>query len=328
MSKNLFVAWLLAMFSLNASAAPVEVQTGDLAGRKFNPTGLYAIWTGLENTVPTKASVDFRKQLVLAWALKCRRNACTDVARRASNTVPFLYPAKPTRMNMVEYLRFIDKEVGRAFVDTDWELVRNEYGLTAAEGTTLRRMMRFIGARELVAYSLTELMPSVRDGELNVEVLRYLLRYAGREYVELLPAINDKYTSFGPYQFTHYALFDNGYEVRGASRANQALKRGKIGGSVLKLKGPSHHRAAWLFALDNLAGIVKNSNERELAALGALATKPAELVKVVACAHHAPAPCRRVASAWVAAGAKGRFQMPGRVSVYVEKTQRNYDALL
>lgn len=319
---------LLSATLLAAHATPVEVQTDDLAGRKFNPVGLYAIWTGLENTIPKRATVDFRKQLVLAWALKCRRNACTDVARQASNTVPFRYPAKPTRMNMVEYLRFIDKEVGRAFVDTDWELVRNEYGLTATEGATLRRMMRFIGARELVAYSLTELMPSISDGELNVEVLRFLLRYAGREYVELLPAVNDKYTSFGPYQFTHYALFDNGEEARGASRANQTLKRGKISGSVIKLKGPSHHRAAWLFALDNLAGIVKNSNKRELAALGVLATKPAELVKVVACAHHAPTTCRRVASVWVAAGAKGRFQMPGRVSVYVRKTQHNYDALL
>lgn len=327
MTKILF-AWLLAVLSISAYADPIAVQTDDLAGRKFHPTGLYAIWTGLENTIPAKATVDFRKQLVLAWALKCRRNACTDVARRASNTIPFRYPAKPTRMSMTEYLRFIDREVNQAFVDTDWEIVRKEYQLTAEEGKILRQMMRFISARELVAYSLTELMPSVSDGELNVEVLRFLLRYAGREYIELLPAVNDKYTSFGPYQFTHYALFDNGEEARGASRANQVLKRGKIGGSVLKLKGPSHHRAAWLFALDNLAGIVRNSSKRELAALGVLATKPAELVKVVACAHHAPAPCRRVASAWVTAGAKGRFQMPGRVSVYVRKTQHNYDALL
>lgn len=326
---KIFIAWLLAMLVTSALAVPVSVETGkQLAGRKFNPTGLYAIWTGLENTVPARATVDFRKQLVLAWALKCRRNTCTDVARQASNTIPFRYPAKPTRMTMVEYLRFIDKEVGQAFVDTNWELVRQEYRLTPEEGRILRQMMRFISARELVAYSLTELMPSVNDGELNVEVLRFLLRYAGREYVELLPAVNDKYTSFGPYQFTHYALFDNGEETRGASRANQTLRRGKIGGSVLKLKGPNHHRAAWLFALDNLAGIVKNSNKRELVALGVLATKPAELVKVVACAHHAPAPCRRVASAWVTSGAKGRFQMPGRVNVYVRKTEQNYDALL
>lgn len=326
---RILLAWLIAMLSVSVYAGPVEVQTDDLAGRKFAPPpkGLYAVWTGMSGTIPKKAAVDFHQQLRLAWDIKCQRKHCTNVAKLASATVPTRYPARPTRMTMPDYLRFIDQEVNRAFADTDWNAVREEYGLTAEEGTMLKKMMRSIGGRELVAYSLTELMPAVHDGDLNVEVLRFLLRYAGREYIELLPAVNDKYTSFGPYQFTSYALFDNGEEARGASRANQTLKRRQIGGSVLKLKGPNHHRAAWLFALDNLASVTRHSTKNELVVLNLLAARPAELVKVVACAHHAPAVCRRTASRWVAGGAKGGFQIRGRNSVYIRKTANNYAAL-
>lgn len=323
---RLFLVFVLVAFA-SANAAPINVETGDLAGRKFAPKGLYAVWTGLSGTIPARAQVDFHRLLKQAWEAKCNRNHCTDVARDAVRLAPARYPEKPTRISLKEYLHSVDQEVNRVYQDTNWDQAGIEYRLSRQERETLKVLMRSVRAQELVAYSLTELMPDPHDGHLNVSVLRFLLRYAGREYVELLPAVNDKYTSFGPYQFTSFAIFNNGKEVRGASRANQVLKRGGIPGSVFYLKGPEHHRAAWLFAFDNLAAIVRDSTSQELVALRHLTERPIELAATIACAHHAPSLCRRAVASWIQEGARGEFSPRGRVAGYIKKTRTNYRSL-
>jgi hypothetical protein len=327
MQKLLLALVLVFLVPAFVTAEPVTVQTGDLAKRNFAPNGLYAIWTGLSGYVPVGTQrVDFRAQLQKAWNLKCQRKACTPSAKKARDEILKRYPIRPTTMTLSQYVKHVDAEVTRAYADMDWPLLYSVYGLSSEQGAVLKNLMFEVRARELIAYSLTELMPDPYDGGLNVSALEFLLRYAGREYLELLPAVNDKYTSFGNYQFTFYAIFDDGNETRGASTASQALKRRGIPGSVIKLKGPQHHRAAWLFAIDNLQKVVRRTSKKDVKTLNALAHRPGELVKVIACAHHAPAPCARAAVEWVKKGAKGEFQFY-RQATYIKKTKTNYAAL-
>ncbi len=318
---------LVTLFPSLLLAAPVSVETGDLAGRKFNPDGLYAVWTGFQGTVPARARIDFHSLLQKAWERKCRKNECTPSAKALARDVVKKYPQRPTRMSLADYLKVVEREIVQTYADTDWDIIGAEYRLSRQEKATLMTLMKAVGARELIAYSLTELMPSERDGNLNVAVLTFLLTYAGREYVELLPAVNDGYASFGPYQFTSLALYNDGREVRGASKANRALSKKRVPGSVVRLKNHEHHRAAWLLAIDNLAKVVRNSTTKELTTLARVAQRPSELVKVIACGHHAPAPCRIAAVRWVARGAHGEFAIKGRVESYLIKTRTNYTAL-
>lgn len=307
------------------SAAPVTVHTGELAGRSFDPDGLYAVWTGLPGTVPDQARIDFRVQLAKAWATKCARQVCTPVALQAKEIVLARYPARPTRMDVP---RYIDRIIGQTRVDIDWTRAVSIYNLTSDETRLLQKLTRAIGGRELVAYSLTELMPSPQDGALNVAVLDYLLRSAGREYVESLPAMNDGLTSYGPYQFTAYALYDTGNERRGASVANQTLKQGRIGGSVIKLRGDGHYKAAWLFAFDSLARLVRHTDQKDKRVIANLAKRPSELTKIVACAHNKPGLCLAVAWHWVKTGAREPFTVPDdAAALYIKKTASNYAAL-
>lgn len=312
-----------------ASAAPVAVQTETLAGRTFAADGLYATWTGLSDTVPDRTTIDFRAQLTQAWNAKCTHRECTPVALQAKDIVLGRYPIHPTRMNVAGYVRFINQIIGQTRADVNWERARSLYDLTAKETALLRKLTGAIGGRELVAYSLTELMPSPEDGDLNVAVLGYLLRYAGREYLEALPAIHDGITSFGPYQFTALVLYDTGTERRGASVANQALRHGKIGGSVITLRGDDHYKAAWLFALDGLARLVRHSGQTERIALATLAQRKVELIKVIACTHNKPGLCLAAAWRWVKGGASGSFAITdSAAALYVRKTTTNYAALV
>ena len=77
----------------------------------------------------------------------------------------------------------------------------------------------------LIAYGMTEIMPS-RDGELNKEVLDFLLKNWWERFVMNLPAVNDDYASFGFYQLTSKAVFDTWDEKKGwVSKMNLYAKR-------------------------------------------------------------------------------------------------------
>jgi hypothetical protein len=71
---------------------------------------------------------------------------------------------------------------------------------------------------------MTELFPSM--DKMNKDVLDFLLRHGGEELVYHLPAVNDDYASFGPYQFTSFAVYNAEGQKKGASILNDFLPSG------------------------------------------------------------------------------------------------------
>jgi hypothetical protein len=179
---------------------------------------------------------------------------------------------------------------------------------------------------------MAELLPS-NNGELNRDYLDFLLRHGGRRYLESLPALHDDITSFGPVQFTQYAVYDVPGERRGASRVNVALPRGselRIPGSTLRLRDNDHLRAAYLFAVSNLADGIRSLSERQLTTFERVAgPRGVDVAQFIAVAHNKPANGRRALRAWLDAGGNGSFRdycVP--VSrLYAQKTINNYWAL-
>ena len=181
---------------------------------------------------------------------------------------------------------------------------------------------------DLVAYGMTEIMPSA-EGDLNVKILEILLRNAGSNYMFTIPALYDRMLSLGFYQFTSYAVNSNA--GAGASKMNAFLpKTIQIPGSVIALRNGEHHRAAYLFALDNLANLSKKTNEKEFAALRkALKQKPGDIVTFMATAHHAPGLAIKSARNWLSKGAKSSLNdhLIGRLRPYGKKSDSNLAAL-
>jgi len=141
----------------------------------------------------------------------------------------------------------------------------------------------------LLAYSMTELFPSC-EGELNKNILNFLLQNGWEDFIYYLPAVNDDYASFWPYQFTSLAVYDANWEKRWASIINQFLPQ-EIGipWSVVKLVWSDHHKAAYLFAMYNIYTLIKNKNNIAPLNLIKNSKHKGDLTQLIAIMHNKPA---------------------------------------
>jgi hypothetical protein len=196
--------------------------------------------------------------------------------------------------------------------DIDWNKVKDLMNLNSDELKTLSEITSALLPEHLTAYALTELMPS-SDGDLNRDVLEFLLKNAGSRYVYSLPSIYDDRVSFGPYQISAEALgyIDLQHPVGGVSKINGALPESKrLPNSIANLRGADHHKAALLFAIYNLATLIKKLQPKELVTLKKVwKNHITAVVQYIAAAHHMPKAAYRSARYWLDAEAKRPFEI-------------------
>lgn len=315
-----------------AEAAPSRARrctTGALAGRTF--TDLYTAYTGIDGVVPKEVRVDFANRLRTLWERKERRAPENPVVDRASRELVTEYETRdPVRMRLPAYRNEVTRALREVRRDLNAQDAADILGLSASERTTTARIATSWTAEDFIAYSLTELMPS-SDGTLNTGVLDFLLQNAGARYVYSIPALYDDRTSFGPYQFTSYALYEGPDGPRGASRLASALAPGsRIPGSVIDLRGRDHHKAAYLFAYTNLATLVRSLPESHRAKLEkGWRSHRDEILQYIATSHHLPGIAKRNAERWIANGMRTPYvaSCGPRLRQYAKKTQANRQAL-
>lgn len=262
------------------------------------------------------------------WIRKIDREIVSG-ATINSATVPIqLYVTDPKKMTLKQFIDGAEEEVKLVKKHIDKEGVCAEYKLTKSQCTAWKALVEQVRGLDLIAYGLTELMPS-SEGDLNVAVLDILLKNAGSTYVFTIPALHDMMLSLGFYQHTSYAV--NGSGGYGASRINKYLTPPtKIPGSVIMLRDGQHHRAAYLFSLDNFANLAKRTNDKEFAVLKrALKQKPGDIVTFMAVAHHNPKLAMGSAKSWLGSGARGDINphLKGRLRPYGKKSDNNLRAL-
>ncbi len=313
-----------------ASRGVMTYATGRLAGSTAGD--LYAAYLGYPGTqIPATLSIDWNTQLDALWDRKLRRRGITPVARQAAVALVAEYATRdPGRISLESYQEIAGNQAKAICAELDWDQVGRTYRLNEREAALLQRVSCNMGGRVILAYTMAELLPST-NGELNRDYLDFLLRHGGRRYLESLPALHDDITSFGPVQFTEYAVYDVPGERRGASKVNVSLPENlRIPGSTLYLRENDHLRAAYMFAVSNLADGIRSLNERQLATFERVAgPRGVDVAQFIAVAHNKPANGRRALRAWLNAGARGSIRDHcRRVSrLYATKTINNYDAL-
>lgn len=299
-------AALLGSFPSTLEAEPdrgKKIRTGALEGERFT-NNLYSYLTGIEGVVPAEVNVDYKNQLMVLCDKKrdfVRREGlpktafiqiCNDLQREYNNL-------DRGKMGLQEFLNTTQREIDGVKANLNWQEMQERKKLTPEKLNLLKTISESINARDLVAYGLTELMPTA-DGDLNINVLRFLVENAGSRYIHSVPALYDDEASFGIYQFTPYALYDDGKERRGASDINRFLERDKIPGSMKDLRGDTHHRAAILFAIYNLWFLIKKCDSNQLQALSEVwRSKHDVVIEFIAAAHHAPKYGVRGALSWL-----------------------------
>ena len=294
--------------------------------------------------IPPRIEVNFSERLDALWEYKKKISANSRVVPEVAEAITSEYKENSAfGFSIQMYVEKIDQLIaGIKNAEGFWGKVAEIKGLNKEEAELVESICRSFDGKDLMAYALTELMPS-SDGELNKGVMDFLLNNAGREYVEAIPALGDDKTSFGPYQLTEYAVYD-AERQRGASIVNRALPKDlRIPGSVSKLRNDDHHKAAYLFAVDNIANLVNMASRiNKLDVLNKVwRQKHLEIVQIIATAHHGPSavisgiPQRRgrrkagIAEMWLQNDARSDFTVStyGNYSTYARKTKANFEAL-
>ncbi len=303
----------------------------ELVGAKFG--GLLAEYTGIQGTVPETAQINFCENLKKMWQKKEGRSKRNKVVREMSKDILETYCSGETHhMTPEDYAEILDDIIRQARKDLDWKKVAQIERLNEEKIELVRDIAESLDGRDFLAYSLTELMPTT-DGKFNLRVFDFLIRNGGREYVESIPAMYDAYTSFGPYQFTSLAWYDVGRERRGGSKLNIALDKPIPHGSVGQLRGDEHHVAAFLFALDNIATLVRILNKKQFTALQRVyKSKHEEIVQYIATAHNYPYGrfgAQGAALRWLSNDAKTPYitSCSWRPRGYAKKTKANLSSL-
>lgn len=314
------------------SAETVACDTGPLKGNRLGD--LFTRYTSISGKAPEKIDVNFYDQLSKLWDKKKDRSPRNRVVVEACDQVLEEYKSQPRQtMSLDDYTEIIKDTVDDTKEKLSWDKIAEVKGMSAEEKELAKKVVDLLDEKSVLAYSLTELMPSA-DGVLNKNVLEFLLKYAGARFVYSIPAIGDPMTSFGPYQFTSYALHDLPGDRRGASVVNAALpKEIRIPGSVIKLQEEDHHRAAFLFMVDNICDLVKRSEKsagwEQLDDSKKVAHLKEQIVIFCATAHHQPAIAKRRAAEWIEAGGADKLiaYLTPHLKAYAVKTRANLHAL-
>ncbi len=330
-------AILLAMCGL-VHAAPVRVDTSTLT--HYDLTDLYASYVA-PGRLGTTTVVDFERNLNGMWDRKLSRSSVSGATMANGRVIAAKYSqARSQKSDLRAFIRSLDHVAVRTRASINWPALcgSDQINLGLGDCQLLQSVMKNIEGKDLLSYSLTELMPSPQ-GVMNLRVLDVILRNAGIQYFEYMPAIHDMYLSYGWYQFTSYALYDDGTERRGASEVC-AHGSAPLPASVAKLSGDDHHRAAMCFAIYNVAALIRNLNVAHTKKFAKGYPKSLDdVVQYIAVAHTAPAHARACARVWVTSGMhRGGFvkaitpkcasvRSYERLRGYANKTQSNLSAV-
>ncbi len=286
---------------LEVTPSPKKYDTGRLSGRKFS--GLLTSYTGIKGPVPREALVDFRSQLARMWKYKLERiherhkghPPSTLIA--AEKLFTSYDPERSTKMNILQYQGEIGKSIQKVRADLPLKNIQSLpafKSLDKEQVSLVEALEKRITAMSLLGYSLTEIMPTTGvQSVVGIEVYDWLLRSAGREYLEEgMPALGDAEFSFGLYQLTPGVFVDPvSGRLQGARLIDSVSKQPQTPRTIGALRGGDHHRAAYLFAVHNLALLVRRLNQnRSRDLLKHLPDMPKDLVtEFIAAAHHSPA---------------------------------------
>lgn len=322
---------------------PAQPQTFEvpenLKGKMFND--LYSQYTGLKS-FPKKGdvSIDYHKEMADMWTKKLDfirkridkglESGNPAVPQTVRERVSKYFHSNKTLMSLDQYISEADNTIDDFNKVVNWDVVGEELGLNKQKTKLLKDIALSLDGNDIVAYQLTELMPS-KNGSFNAEFFDFLLRTAGREYVELIPAMSDRWASFGPAQFTSYAVYEHDGDQRGANRINEALPENmKLPGSVIKLEGNQHHQAAYQFAITNIGDLLRGMSQKNLVKLSKnWKDNDLGITQYIATSHHRPRDARKAATYWTANNASKDFTVScnRRIKGYSKKSKANYKAL-
>lgn len=318
-------------------AKPVQVYFGKYAGAKVR-SGWYSRYVGVPmGKIPKQAAVNVLEQHDRMFRVKnSGRWKVKPVAQKMQGQYAEMYNTQRTYMTLPQFVEGVGIVINETKADLDWAglCADSKISLDKELCVTLRAVTDMITPEMLVMYGLTELYPMDKyGGRFNAWVLENSLMNYGRESIDLTPAQSDGLASAGLWQFTSKAV--GAYVEDGEQRIGGATVVGRHLGhrppeSFLDFVRTDHERAAYLFAVHNVALLIREAAKDDrayqtLKRVWVENRKSQELLEYIATAHHAPYGVSGYANNWLKDGAKKEYRhyLGGRFKEYDKRTRKN-----
>lgn len=294
-------------------------------GTKFGPL-LNTYFGGVgKPEVPNEAVINYSESLKSMWEKKLSIPNVSPATRKNAKTIIDRYEDNPSTIMSIQDIAWIaNHDVQSSQASIHWEELCDRMKLNNRQCNNSRIIASKINGTVLVSYSMTELMPG-KNGERNYDLYNKLATTAGWQYIASIPAMGDKYLSFGPYQFTSFAIYDDGKKADGASVVNRFADK-KIASSVVHLDYNDQHVAANYFAIYNIMRL----NRKFEYGVNPDCFSGMNLAVFIATAHHNPKHAIDSSVRYVRTKCTGSYLIHfknKRVKEYGEKTIANYIAL-
>jgi hypothetical protein len=298
-------------------------------GMKTGGTGVW--FRGVQGDDPYTSDADLAEKLSVLWGHKMRIKGVTPATRKNADYIikDFATGAK-TRQDIKAFVKNATRVVNRMHDALDYKAYCAKMSMDHEQCRTLEDITDDLRGKDMVAYGMTELLPS-QNGIRNIELLDNILRNAGPEFLNNVPAFGDPLLSKGLYQFTSYAVRWDASGPQGASIVNQFVdKKHQIPQSVVRLTMDDQHAAAFLFTTYNVSRWIRRMNGQQMKTFRKLMpSHQAELIQYIAVSHHMPGRTIQYANAWLNGGGRNEFltYLPPHLRAYGTKTKNNYAAV-
>lgn len=313
-----------------ASQPGPETETSALEGHLL--TGYRAQYAGIEPGVFDADSSSFKEVLMETWREK-RRNASNEEAvdHVIANQVKTYERSQSQKLSLDAYLDHLESEFRQNHRGTRWDTIRSDFALDSAETSAVRNALGNVSGETLGAYMMTELLPQSRgrrrySAKKNEAVLDYALQNGGTEFLEVQPADNDAYASFGIFQNSSFVVRNDKEVTAAANIVNDALpEEHRVPGSMMYLDDEEHVDAAYgllTAQLSRLVGEGDSAVERRVARASS-----DEMAKLAAGLHHNPRDTWNAVETWSESPTELQSSWFGGTEEYVKQTQVNYDQL-
>jgi hypothetical protein len=316
--------------SINRGDTKTVVDFSSVRHNKVGPM-MGAYWgittkQGKPAAVPSKLTVNWTSVLAELWGKKMQVDGVSPATQKSASGIVLKYAseAKDTK-SVHQFITGANDTITITKASIDYPKLCNDFRISECD--TFQKIANSITGEMLVAYGLTEIFPA-HDGEYNVKALDVTLRNAGENYLNSIPALGDGLLSKGFYQFTYHAVC-RGISCDGLGGVTKVddYAGGKLAGSVLYLEGTDHHKAAFEFAVYNIAMLSRELSTQDMAQLAACPKD--DLAAFIATAHHMPSRAVSNAKNWVkhkCAKAYTVYSGP-HLTEYAIKTKLNYRAV-
>lgn len=287
-------------------------------------------YLGFAGKIPNQKVIDWNEAVRKLWAKKNNIHNVSNATKKASVEIVEKYShQRQQKISLKAHVHQVDNQLNMVKKTMYWRGMCDDFRLDPDHCSTVIATANRIDAKALTAYSMTELMP-YRNGEQNYQLMNLYMENAGRNFLDVVPALGDPYLSMGRYQFTSYAIGLDKDGYRPANKIGEYAFKFKIPESVISLNGLQNDRAAFFFSTFNVMAMIRKLDKTQLEKYRKFCMNQNEqIVEYIATAHHNPSYARKRAIEWI----NGNCQKPlityqgPELKVYSIKTATNYKAI-